>query len=73
MDTEEPVAIITAAERWTDFAAALNALARFAGIEAEREYTRERKRRNKADQRERDRATESDVPTRDQDAARLTG
>jgi hypothetical protein len=82
MDHEEPVAmitdelptaIITTVERWQDFGAALNALSRYAFREAERELTRDRKRRNKADQRGREAAQKASVPTRDQDAPRLTG
>jgi hypothetical protein len=73
MDHDElPAALMTPAERWTDFAAALNALARFAGVEAEREYTRERKRGNKADQRAREAAQKESAHSLDQ-SERPTG
>lgn len=71
MDEEMPAALITPAERWQDFGAALNALSRYAFREAERELTRERKRGNKADQRAR--AKQSIAPARNEDDARLTG
>jgi antitoxin (DNA-binding transcriptional repressor) of toxin-antitoxin stability system len=69
MDQEEPVAIITPVERWQDFGAALNALSRYAFREAERELTRDRKRRNKADQRGREAAQKESAPLLEQKSA----